>query len=249
MSEEFSFLRPPILQHHRLPPPYVVAWDGFTWRDVILALYVWNRLMTKEERRREQEKSSLLRTNSRARYRELQRNITKLHDNRPSNIADIAIADPNADNSDDNAVVPRRSSRNQERADAQNFELLVARAVEHASDPDRQARARLAANAGGQRSRAAATAAAAPPVPVNIVGLGSSAVDRLNVVRERQVGICRNVWKKRKQGTSCTSIGMQGDATATSTVNAFHRSAAIATETLYCPDLVEGQPKHAVSCQ
>eukprot|EP00984_Skeletonema_dohrnii_P009669 scaffold3704_cov91-Skeletonema_dohrnii-CCMP3373.AAC.1 len=230
MSSDVSFLRPPNLQHHRLPPPHITGWDEFTWRDVILALYVWNRIMTLDQRKHEMNKSSHLRTNDGPRYRELQRNIQKLHDSRPSAVTDIA--DPNADNSNDDAVLPRRSSRNGE-----------PRAQQHASDPARQERARQAANAGEPRRRTA-IAVAVPPAPVEIVGLGSADAARQGIVQQRQAS--RNAWKKRKQGDNCTSLGMQGDAQATSTVNSLHRTAALTMETLYYPDLREGQPMHGV---
>ena len=241
MSSDVSFLRPPNLQHHRLPPPHITAWNDFTWRDAILALYVWNRIMTLDQRQHELNKSSHLRTNNGPRYRELQRNIQKLHDSRPSAVTDIA--DPNVDNSNDDAVLPRRSSRTGERANAQNLAELVARAQQHASDPARQGRARQAANAGEQRRRTA-IAATVPPAPVEIVGLGSADADRQDIVQQRQAS--RNAWKKRKQGDNCNSLGMQGDAQATSTVNSLHRTAALTTETLYYPNLTEGQPTHGV---
>jgi hypothetical protein len=242
-SDLAPFLWPQNKQFHRLPPPHIIGWDDFSWREVILALYIWNRIMTKDERQKEQRKSKLVRTNDSARYRVFQRNIQKLHTDRPTIITDVA-ANSNAEP----VVAPRRSSQ---RVDEQNYEGLVSRAQEHAGDPSHQERARQAARTATatastlvQRQRRR-TATPAPPVaPVNIVGVASAETDRQDIVQQRQAG--RQSWKKRKQGNPCTSVGMQGDAHAKSTVNSFHRSAAVTTETLYYAQLQENQPRHAV---
>lgn len=247
-SSTVDFLLPPTKQHHRVPPPHVVAWDGFTWRDVILALYIWNRVMTLEERQHELKKSSNLRTKNASRYRKLLKNVKQLHNNRPSALADIAVPTTNNSGDDDDVdVAPsllRRSTRAMDNERAQQMDQLVVRARELANDPELQERARQIAAAGTQRRRAPARAPAPAAAPVQIVGLGSADADRMEVVQHRQAR--RKRWKKRKRGDNCTSIGMQSDAQATSTVNAFHKTAGETAETLYYSHLKDGEPTHAI---
>lgn len=209
-SSTVDFLLPPNKQHHRIPPPHVVAWDDFTWREVILALYIWNRVMTLEKRKREMKKSSNLRLKNGSRYRTLLKNVQQLHNNRPSALADIAVS--TTDNSDDDVDVapsqPRRSTRAMDIERAQQMAELVVRARELTNDPELQERARQFATAGTQRRRT-------PAAPVQIVGLGSAEADRMEVVQQRQAA--RKRWKRRKRVDNCTSVGMQSDAQATST--------------------------------
>ncbi len=247
LSSTVDFLLPPNKQHHRLPPPHVVAWDDFTWREVILTLYIWNRDMTLEQRQREMKKSSDLRIKNGPRYRQLLKKVEQLHNNRPSAVSDIAVPTTDSSGDDDAAAAApsllRRSTRAMDNERAQEMAELVVRARELANDPELQERARQFASAGTtQRRRAPAPAPAA--APVQIVGLGSAEADRMDVVQQREAA--RKKWKKRKRGVNCTSIGMQSDAQATTTVNAFHRTSGQTVETLHYSQLKDGEPTHAI---
>ncbi len=244
MSNTVAFLRPLNLQHHRLPPPHFIAWDDFSWRDVINALYIWNLIYSLDQRKNELKKSTLLRTNNAPRYRRFQRKIDELHNNRPAAAAD------NEDNSSSDAAPPRRSVRRAESQQQQQIDVLVEREQQRTSDPTVQQRARqqARANNSGQRQRTRVSVASMVPVPaavpIEIVGVGSGEADRAGVVQERQDG--RQSWRKRKQGENCTTAGGMNDAAAHGMMHTFHRTAAIAVETLHYPNLGRNQPRHDV---
>ena len=163
------------------------------------------------------------------------RKIKRLHEDRPTTVADIA--NPNADNSA--APVPTRCStraaenatRAAEAVDAQALAELVERAQEHASDPVLQERARQRATGqvGKRRRRVTPPSNPIPVDPVEIIGVGSAEEERLERVQQRVSS--RNTWKRRKQGTNCTSMGMEGDAQAMSMVNSLHETTSRTVET------------------
>jgi hypothetical protein len=244
-TANFPFLRPLNQQHHRLPPPHFIAWDDFTWRDVINALYIWNRIYSLKQRQYEQSKSNLLRIDNATRYRQYQRNIEELHNNRPAAATDNED-NSSSDNSSSDAAPPRRSVRHADNQRQQQIDVLVAREQQRTSNPTVQERARqqARANSGQQRTRVsvASMVPVQPEVPVDIVGVGSGAADRAGVVQQRQDE--RQSYSKRKQGENCTTVGGMNDAAAHGMMHRLHKTAAIAVETLHYPNAGQNQPRH-----
>ena len=181
-------------------------------------------------------------SNNAPQYRQYQRNIKELHNNRP------AAATDNEDNSSSSdAAPPRRSVRHADNQRQQQIDVLVAREQQRTSDPTVQERARqqARANSSGQQRTRVSVASMVPvqPVdPIEVVGVGSGEADRAGVVQQRQDE--RQSYSKRKQGENCTTVGGMNDAAAHGMMHRLHKTAAIAVETLHYPNAGQNQPRH-----
>lgn len=242
ITKDFPPLKPKNVRQ-TLRPPIHITGGHRDWVKAIACLYIWNKVFTKEDQKRELAKARQNMTNPLK--LEYTRNIKFLMNNRPNTVQDLAPEPQRVSERIEQQRIAQEVSTREAAHDARVAEgnsalqRLIQNEIARTGNRDVQIRVCIDNNLPVPPPPGTAVAAAEQPLPI---GRFSNESDRQEEAHARQEA--RRPKKMRKIGENAKSLGQQADRKAMETVNRLIRVQGDTIDTLHYPGIAEGDLMH-----